>query len=60
MLFPHLKVKIPTLSQNARQGWGTRITRYLPELRGGDAADQVFLLLLAFGADGEGVEQTQR
>ena len=27
-----------------------------PQLRGGDAAEQVFLLLLAFGADGEGVE----
>ena len=29
-------------------------------LGGGDAADQVFLFLLAFGADGEGVEQAQR
>jgi hypothetical protein len=30
---------------------------YMSGLRGGDSADQIFLLLFAFGADGEGVLQ---
>ncbi len=35
---------------------GRRGGCYYLNLGSGDAADQVFLLLLAFGADGEGVE----
>jgi hypothetical protein len=35
---------------------GRRGGCYYINLGSGDAADQVFLLLLAFGADGEGVE----
>jgi hypothetical protein len=54
---PTFRVKNPTLSQTARQGGQPRVHF---GLRRSDAPDQVFLFLLAFCADGEGVEHAQR
>ena len=53
-----MDVKIPTLSQKRDKGGAPAPLYFLFSLNlsGGDAADQVFLLLLVFRADGEGVE----
>src|SRR5689334_13382609 len=50
-----------TLSQITREGWAPfRLVRRGFDLCGGNPADQVFLLLLAFCADGECVEDAER
>ena len=55
-------MKINPTSRKGRERSAASATHLTPlfllYLCGGDAADQVFLFLLAFGADGEGVEQS--
>ena len=54
-----LKSKAPLLAQRAREKWGTLFLASRRFLGGGDAAEQVFLFLLAFGTDGEGVQHAK-